>query len=65
MISLKRLVLVNLSLKEKHVSSKIYQKVLAHRAKCGKWGKRFCLECFGFGLTNYISSLELELKNEK
>jgi len=32
-----------------------YKKVLEHRKKCWKWGKSFCLECFGGGLTNFMN----------
>ena len=40
--------------------SKTYSKVLAHRKKCKKWGKEFCIECFGGGLTQFTRDLEKE-----
>ncbi len=39
-----------------------YRKILEHRRKCKKWGKDFCLECFGGGLTNFLDKLRLENK---
>ncbi len=40
--------------------SKIYREVLEHRINCKKWGKRFCLDCFGGGLTKFGDRLILE-----
>lgn len=40
--------------------SKVYRNVLEHRRKCPKWGKRFCLECFGGGLTKFTTELAKE-----
>ena len=40
--------------------SKTYREVLAHRRKCEKWGKSFCLECFGGGLTTFTKNLNEE-----
>ena len=30
-----------------------YRKVLEHRRKCSLWGKGFCLDCFGGGLSKF------------
>lgn len=38
-----------------------YQEVLDHRKECPKWGKEFCLKCFGGGLTKYTEALLKEL----
>lgn len=38
-----------------------YLKVLAHRNKCPKWDKSFCLECFGGGLGMFTENLFDEL----
>lgn len=40
--------------------SKTYRKILEHRRKCSKWGKKFCLECFGGGLTLFTKNLKEE-----
>jgi hypothetical protein len=40
--------------------SKTYREVLTHRRKCEKWGKSFCLECFGGGLTTFTKNLNEE-----
>ena len=40
--------------------SKTYREVLEHRRNCKKWGKKFCLECFGGGLTKFTMKLEEE-----
>ena len=40
--------------------SKTYRKILEHRRKCSKWGKEFCLECFGGGLTLFTKKLIME-----
>jgi hypothetical protein len=34
-----------------------YLKVLEHRKNCDKWGKSFCLECFGGGLTKFTERI--------
>lgn len=46
--------------------SKTYAMVLEHRIKCPKWGKDFCLDCFGGGLTLFSKNLIKEgyLKKE-
>lgn len=44
--------------------SKTYRKILEHRRKCSKWGKEFCLECFGGGLTLFTKNLMDEFRNE-
>ncbi|HDZ61143.1 MAG TPA: hypothetical protein ENH46_05545 [Candidatus Pacearchaeota archaeon] len=41
-------------------NSKTYNKVLEHRMNCDKWGKDFCLDCFGMGLTKFSRDLEKE-----
>ena len=41
--------------------NKTYRKVLQHRKKCKKWGKEFCLECFGGGLTQFTNDLLKEM----
>lgn len=41
--------------------SKTYLDVLNHRRKCNKWGKSFCLSCFGGGLTQFIKDLRNEI----
>jgi hypothetical protein len=38
-------------------NSRTYAKVLEHRRKCSKWGKEFCLECFGGGLHMFSENL--------
>ena len=40
--------------------SQVYRKVLEHRRTCEKWGKCFCLECFGGGLTLFTKNLQKE-----
>jgi len=40
--------------------SKPYRKVLEHRRTCKKWGKKFCLECFGGGLSKFVDELHKE-----
>jgi len=42
--------------------SETYKKVLIHRKTCPKWGKSFCLLCFGGGLTQFTNDLEEEKK---
>ncbi len=44
--------------------SDTYRKVLKHRMKCKKWGKEFCLECFGGGLTKFTKDLEGEYETK-
>lgn len=43
-------------------NSKNYRKVIEHRQKCKKWGKKFCLKCFGKGLTKFSRDLEREFE---
>lgn len=40
--------------------TKAYKKVLQHRKTCKLWGKGFCLDCFGGGLTAFLKELEDE-----
>ncbi|KKN56675.1 hypothetical protein LCGC14_0569920 [marine sediment metagenome] len=35
-----------------------YLKVREHRSTCKKWGKEFCLECFGGGLTSFFNKIK-------
>lgn len=42
--------------------SKTYRQILEHRRKCKRWGKKFCLECFGEGLTLFTDKIRHELK---
>ena len=44
----------------KFKNSKTYRNVLEHRRNCKKWGKEFCLECFGNGLVKTFSDFEDE-----
>ena len=37
--------------------SKVYKEVLEHRKKCPKWNNKFCLDCFGGGLTRFGDKL--------
>jgi hypothetical protein len=32
---------------------KKYREVKEHRKVCAKWGKSFCLDCFGGGLCSF------------
>ena len=41
--------------------SPTYRKILEHRRNCKKWGKEFCLKCFGGGLTRFIKGIREEL----
>ncbi len=41
--------------------SKTYREILEHRRSCPKWGKEFCMECFGGGLTKFSENLIKEL----
>lgn len=41
-------------------NSKTYKKVIEHRKKCKKWGKEFCIECFGLGLGRFVDELVTE-----
>jgi hypothetical protein len=41
--------------------SRTYRRILKHRETCSKWGKSFCLECFGGGITNYTETLLREI----
>jgi len=45
-------------------SGKTYRKVLLHRISCPKWEKKFCLDCFGGGLTEFVNNLIIELEEE-
>lgn len=40
--------------------SKTYEKIREHRRNCDKWGKEFCLECFGGELTRAFRDWKLE-----
>ena len=40
--------------------SKAYEEVREHRRNCSKWGKEFCLECFGGGLNAFFNKLQRE-----
>ncbi len=42
-------------------NSREYNEVLKHRRKCSKWGKKFCLLCFGQGLSHHVSEVRKEL----
>ena len=43
-----------------------YDEILQHRSKCPKWGKGFCLECFGGGLTAWSEKIiEKTRKDER
>ena len=44
--------------------NKAYKKVLEHRKNCPKWGKEFCLDCFGGGLNRFIDNYGDELNKE-
>ena len=44
-------------IKDLQRTSKTYRKILDHRKTCNKWGKSFCLDCFGGGLTKYTDNL--------
>ena len=39
-----------------NTNNKAYIKVLEHRRTCSKWGKEFCMQCFGGGLTRFINN---------
>ena len=43
---------------------KAYRQVIEHRKKCAKWGKLFCLDCFGGGLTLYTKKILKEFKRK-
>ena len=45
--------------------SPTYKEILEHRKECPKWGKDFCLGCFGCGRINFRSHQETpkELRN--
>ncbi len=45
--------------------SKIYRSVLDHRRSCTKWGREFCLECFGKGLVMFSENVLNELKKKQ
>jgi len=42
--------------------SETYKQVIKHRESCKKWGKEFCLDCFGGGLTQFTENLRKEFK---
>jgi len=44
--------------------SKTYRDILEHRRNCKKWGKSFCMKCFGNGLTQFTKNLQEELRQE-
>jgi len=46
---------------QRELFNKKYKEVLEHRRTCPKWGKGFCLKCFGNGLTIFCKEL-LEAK---
>jgi len=43
------------------ISSQTYRKILEHRKNCPKWGKDFCIECFGMGLTKFTEDFQREI----
>ena len=49
--------------------SPTYLKILEHRKNCQKWGKEFCIECFGMGLTkcreDFLEELKQKIKGVK
>lgn len=44
--------------------NKAYKEVLKHRKNCKKWGKKFCLDCFGGGLNRFIENYGKETRRE-
>lgn len=44
--------------------SKTYREISKHRNRCPKWGKEFCLECFGGGLNRFTENLIEEFEKE-
>lgn len=34
-----------------------YNEVIRHRQKCPKWGKEYCVDCFGGGLSRFCSGV--------
>lgn len=44
--------------------NKAYQKVLKHRRECKKWGKEFCIDCFGGGLNRFVDEYGAETRKE-
>ena len=38
----------------------IYSRILRHRDECSKWGKEFCLDCFGGGLTSFAETIGID-----
>jgi len=40
--------------------SETYKKIREHRSNCDKWGKQFCLNCFGGGLSKFIEDFKEE-----
>lgn len=49
---------------EKIRLSKAYLNVLEHRKNCPKWGKSFCLDCFGGGLIKFTNETIIEIDKE-
>ena len=45
--------------------SKTYRNILVHRRNCKKWGKSFCMKCFGNGLTQFTRNLQEELRQKQ
>lgn len=45
--------------------SDTYKKVLEHRKHCQYWGKTFCIDCFGGGLTKFTENLIAEKRRKK
>ncbi len=43
-------------------NSNEYKKILSHRRYCNKWGKEFCLDCFGGGLNLFVEKLIIKEK---
>lgn len=41
------------------------KKILEHRNNCKKWNKKFCLDCFGGGLTQFAKNIDEELRKKK
>lgn len=45
--------------------SKTYRDILEHRKNCKKWGKGFCLDCFGGGLTLFLEEINYEFAKKQ
>jgi hypothetical protein len=39
------------------LGTKADRDVMNHRCNCPKWGKEFCLDCFGGGLHKWLRNL--------